>query len=311
MSKQHVKFITYIALLINIGTIVALSRETWVSAMRINRDWASIIEITLVIVLFSISWVNDKLSESAFQSQIRQSRESIRFVNSFEYYCKECMEAIVDTEDESEIITIQTPLMIDEHSSPDRGYYKQYIKQTANQLLIKNSSTDIHKIKSYKRLIVINDCDDENEIKSEKEKLKIFVEAIYDGIKSLPNNEWKPVLGNIHIGLVNAKSIQSSPFSNLDILVILKRHLIVAFPEEGKENKYMWGTSIHLNNANNGVAKFDDGMQAFDKIYEKVWENSGTRKIDFGAYHQHENHGFSKTRILEMIDLTFGQIKNI
>jgi hypothetical protein len=319
MKKKKIRFVS---LAIYIATLVSLSRAEIVHALHLSEASALIIEVILIVGLFAIGeydidttkkeFLNQiKNNEKVFLQQIENLKKCTLFVESFERYCKECKDAISDSKNESVILTIQTPLTVDPDSSPDRGYFNEYIAETAYQLLLKSSDTSTSKITTYKRLIVINDSNDDNEINSEKLKLEMFVKNIYSRLEEMSDATWAPNLKNIHIGIVDAKHIRSSPFSNLDILVILNTHLVIAFPiDEEKTNSYTWSTGIHMNGSYNQVEKFNSGIKEFEKIYKRVWENPQTKKIDFGNYHDKSNLGFSEKKIIEAIDLTFSQILN-
>ncbi|MFA6128223.1 MAG: hypothetical protein WC699_13050 [Bacteroidales bacterium] len=156
-------------------------------------------------------------------------KKSISFVSTFEEYCLACKETILIAENDSEISTIQTPLNLYSDTTPDSGYYKDYITVTAAQLLLKNKYTQCSKILSYRRLVVINDIKDKKEIKDEIEKIIVFVKAIYSQLDQRTEG-WKPSLNGIHVGIIKSKDIFNSPFSHLDVLLIKKYPYCNCFP---------------------------------------------------------------------------------
>jgi hypothetical protein len=304
-----------VIILIGLAFVVSLSRPVVIEILHVSPNVSFVIEIVLVLVVFIVNEIYFSASEDNFnkrnillEEKLKSLKQSTTFVDSFNLYCKECKKAISESKDNAEILTIQTPLSVD--ARPDESYFEEYINETASQLLKKHSSTKGPKITTYKRLVVINNINNQFEIASEKQKLVSFVEAIYTLLNSWTDT-WKPSLQNIHLGIVNASQIRNSPFSNLDILLIKNTHLVIAFPIENEnEIDYAWGTSIHLNDSNKQFEKFNQEIPQFERIYNKVWGNTQTKKISFGDLHVSGNLKSSREDILEAIELTFQQIVN-
>jgi hypothetical protein len=265
--------------------------------------WITISEIIVTIVIFSIGELLSKKEIQHLSNKNREIKNCITFVSSFEKYCHECGRIIGLSENNSTISTIQTPIYLESKLSPNDGYYRDYINKTVNQLLLKNDTLDCCKILSYRRLVVISDETNKKEIEDEKYKLQVFVNEIYS---QLSNGHllWKPPLNNIHIGIIKSKDIASSPFSNLDVLLIKNNHLVFAFPLED-DNSYIWGTSIHLDNNSGHIDEFPIQVEKFEQIYHKVWISHKIRKIDFGKIHYPENLGISKKNIFNEIESQF------
>jgi hypothetical protein len=305
--SRRIYSIIFIILII---TIILVSKDD--IGLKIPR----IFDLFLIIIPFFlyeilgekfIKELNKELDDvkSDQKKEIERIKSSFPiFKSDFYEFCTESQKAISNAHDDSDILTIQTPLDPDE-DSPDFSYYKSYVNHTVDTILEKNEVDDKSKIPKYMRLIVINDITDNKEIISEKKKIKIFIEEIYNKLSNW-NRSWKPNLKNIYIGIVEAKNIHKSPFSHLDILLIKGTHLVIAFPTE-EEKRYRLGPSIHFSD-NEWMNKFNNQIQEFSKLYKKVWQNKDVKKINFGVYHEPENLGISKDKIINEIDNIFNSL---
>lgn len=265
-----------------------------------------IIELALVLTIFIVGEGIVIKEKKELTQKLNEMKQNISFLINFEDYCNDCKNAIVSASNNSSVSTIQTPIFLESDNSANSGHFKDYITETAKQLLIKNSSTNSAKIILYRRLIVINNKNDVREINEEKIKLRVFLDSLYNELHNWTDT-WKPTLKNIHIGIIRAEDIFNSPFSNLDVLLVTNTHLVIAFPIENNNN-YMWGTSLHLNNKKGYFDKFDLHVQKFEEIYKRVWDNSKIKRVDFGNYHQSGNLDTSKANILKAIEASFSSL---
>jgi hypothetical protein len=276
----------------------------------------SVPDYIVTIILFFLSEIYVSIIEQKAQLRAaaieQDAKNSVpRFIANFCAFCQESIKAIKLSENNSEILTIQTPLNPSE-TAPGKASFSEYLKSIVNELLTKNNDSNSSKVSVFKRLIVINNSNDASEIAQEKEKIVQFIELIYDKLTNW-TNPWKPDLSNISIGLVEAGKIASSPFSHLDILLIKNSHLVIAFSKEDG-NGYSWGTSIHFNK-NKFNDNFSEQIPIFAAIYNNVWDTKDmsnksclVHKIEFSQLHDPNNIGFSKTTVLKQVETVFSSI---
>ena len=277
-------------------------------ALDLHEPIHYIFAITLFILTEVYVILRKKLKDKEHQKDVSQLKEEHSnhisllykcfpsFIDSFIIFCSESIKAIQQSKNDSRIFSIQTPLIPAEYND-GMSYFKAYIDSIVEQLLTKNININCSKISSFKRLIVINDKSDTLEIQQEKDKLQIFINSLFEKVKTI---DWSADLRNIEIGVIDANNMITSPLSHIDILLVINTHLVIAFPKE-KDRGYEWGTSIHFN-GNNEYNDFIHKMPVFSDLFNAVWNKPEVKKINFGNYYNHENWGSSRETILTETD---------
>lgn len=272
----------------------------------IIRSYIDIDPVHMIVagIIFSVDFFLRSFSDKSHMQEFEELKSKHKsekkiitnsfptFVGNFNEFCDESKKAIVNAPNNSEIFTIQTPLIPDAITNGN-VHFKNYIDHIVKSIFTQNANGLDSKIPVFQRLIVINNKNDPDEIKQEEKKLEVFCDSVYKEIAK--TRTWEPTLQNIEIGIVDGKMITGSPLSHLDILLIKNTHLVIAFSKE-KGKGYEWGSSIHFeNNAYN--KRFVEQIPVFKSLYKNAWDNKAVKKINFGTIHVPGNLKDSKDKI--------------
>jgi hypothetical protein len=225
-------------------------------------------------------------------------------VIEFKDFCAESTKALDKCNYQSDVYAIQTP--VDPFSiHGGETAFKNYLTKTVEVLLASDPiNPSIRKIDSYKRVIVINNPKDPKEIEGEIEKIEEFITTLYEELKK-PSRSNKS-LDNIIVGIICSKDIRFSPFSNLDVLLLKKAHLVIAFPKE-HSGIYEWGSSIHINECDTDETKkivFRNQLNFLSQLFENsVWNRIRTCNsyLMFSDLHDSNNLPNSEANIKQKV----------